>query len=76
VSRARARLGPSASDLVIVSRTLSDLAEFLERRQASAGRGRVIIDRRVGERRKGDRRQGEDRRKAATPNSRILTLAD
>jgi len=35
-----------------------------------------IHDRRVGERRKGDRRQGEDRRKAATPNSRILTLAD
>jgi hypothetical protein len=45
------RLGPSSRDLVIVSRALADLAEFLERRQESAGRGRVVLDRRVGERR-------------------------
>jgi hypothetical protein len=63
VSRARVRLGPSTSDLVIVSRTLSDLAEFLERRQASAGRGRVVLDRRVAERRRRAHNVSEDRRR-------------
>ena len=48
---ARARLGPSPSDLVIVSRALADLAEYLQPRHETAGRGRVILDRRVGERR-------------------------
>jgi hypothetical protein len=44
-------MGPVASDLVIVSRALADLAAFLEDRQEAAGRGRVILDRRVGDRR-------------------------
>ena len=61
---ARARLGPSASDLVIVSRALADLAEYLQPRQESTGRGRVILDRRVGERRRAAERWSEDRRRS------------
>jgi hypothetical protein len=61
---ARARLGPSASDLVIVSRALTDLAEFLQLRQASVGRGRVIVDRREGERRRAPRTVEPDRRRS------------
>jgi hypothetical protein len=55
-------LGPSASDLVIVSRAFTDLAEFLRLRQESAGRGHVILDRRVGERRRERRTVEQDRR--------------
>jgi hypothetical protein len=61
---ARARLGPSASDLVIISRALTDLAEFLQRRQESVGRGRVIVDRREGERRRAPRVVDQDRRQS------------
>jgi hypothetical protein len=57
------RLGPSSRDLVIVSRALADLAEFLERRQESAGRGRVVLDRRVGERRAAALSVDEERRR-------------
>ena len=61
------RLGPSAKDLVIVSRALADLAEFLRTPQESTGRGRVVLDRRVGERRAAalsveDERRRRDRR--------------
>ena len=72
-SGARARAGPSAGDLVIVNRALADLAEFLQVRQEAAGRGRVVLDRRVGERRrtahvvKQDRRESTRRR--PPPNS-------
>jgi hypothetical protein len=72
-----ARLGPSASDLVIVSRALADLAEFLERRQESTGRGRVILDRRVEERRRAahvvqlDRRR-TDRRQLSVGSTEAL----
>jgi hypothetical protein len=61
---ARARLGPSARDLVIFSRALTDLAEFLQRRQESTGRGRVIVDRREGERRRAPRVMEQDRRRS------------
>jgi hypothetical protein len=76
----RARLGPSASDLVIVSRALTDLAEFLHRRQESAGRGRVILDRRVGERRRAvhavqpDRRQSDRRRPPSDPTEALMRV--
>jgi hypothetical protein len=49
--RSKLPLGPSARDYVVVSRALADLAEFLRLRQESAGRGQVILDRRVAERR-------------------------
>ena len=63
----KARLGPSAKDLVIVSRALADLAEFLRTPQESTGRGHVILDRRLGERRGAalsveDERRRRDRR--------------
>jgi hypothetical protein len=80
VSRGRARFGPSARDLVIVSRTLSDLAEFLERRQESSGRGRVILDRRVGERRRtahavsDDRRQSDRRQEPSQPTEALMRV--
>jgi hypothetical protein len=57
-------MGPSAKDLVIVSRALADLAEFLRRPQESAGRGRVVLDRRVGERRAATVTVDEDRRRS------------
>jgi hypothetical protein len=57
-------LGPTAEDLVIVSRALADLAEFLRRPQESSGRGRVILDRRVGERRATALTVDEDRRRS------------
>jgi hypothetical protein len=56
-------MGPSAKDLVIISRTLSELAEFLAPRQESAGRGRVILDRRLNERRQAARGARPDRRR-------------
>src|SRR4029453_10076369 len=69
--RARVRLGPSAKDLVIISRALTELAEFLEPRQQSAGRGRVVLDRRLVERRQTLQaarpdRPGDDRRQPPT----------
>jgi hypothetical protein len=76
----RARVGPSASDLVIVSRTLSDLAAFLERRQKTAGRGHVILDRRDGERRRAahvvrqDRRQSDRRRAPSDPTEALMRV--
>jgi hypothetical protein len=79
-SKTRGRLGPSTRDLVIVSRTLSDLAEFLERRQESAGRGRVILDRRVEERRRrvhtvaDDRRQTDRRRGPFDPTEALMRV--
>jgi hypothetical protein len=63
-SGARARLGPLADDLVIVNRALTDLAEFLQPRQEAAGRGRVIVDRRLGERRRAPRVVKQDRRQS------------
>jgi hypothetical protein len=60
----RVRMGPSAKDLVIVSRALADLAEFLERPQESAGRGRVVLDRRLGERRAAALTVEEERRRS------------
>jgi hypothetical protein len=62
--RGRGRLGPTASDLVIVSRALTDLADFLQERQESAGRGRVILDRRVGERRRSAHAVDDERRRS------------
>ncbi|HEY7141961.1 MAG TPA: hypothetical protein VIE44_17840 [Methylomirabilota bacterium] len=79
-SRARLRLGPSARDVVIVSRALADLAEFLQPRQESAGRGRVILDRRVGERRRAaraverDRRQSDRRRPPSDPTEALMRV--
>ena len=79
-SRGRARLGPSARDLVVVSRALTDLAEFLHNRQESAGRGRVILDRRVGERRRApravdeDRRQSDRRRPPSDPTEALMRV--
>jgi hypothetical protein len=76
--RSRARVGPVASDLVIVSRTLADLADFLQGRQEAAGRGRVILDRREGDRRvasttvERDRRRQSDRRLAAPVGAEAL----
>jgi hypothetical protein len=75
--RPRARLGPVASDLVIVSRALADLAEFLHGRQEAAGRGRVILDRRVGDRRVTavaveEERRRSDRRRAASDGAEAL----
>src|SRR5262249_60345164 len=49
----RLRLGPSAKDLVIISRTLTELAEFLAPPQESSGPGRVSPDPPVGARRPG-----------------------
>jgi hypothetical protein len=77
---ARARLGPTPSDLVIVSRALADLAEYLQPRHESTGRGRVILDRRVGERRreahtvKDDRRQNDRRQPPANPTEALLRV--
>jgi hypothetical protein len=59
----RGRLGPSAKDLVIVSRALVDLAEFLRTPQESTGRGRVVLDRRVAERRAAAVAVDQDRRR-------------
>ena len=62
-------LRPTTSSSSAVS--LADLAEFLQERQASAGRGRVILDRRVGDRRvvtvsvRDDRRQNDRRHTAS-----------
>lgn len=76
-TRSRARVGPGAHDLVIVSRSLADLADFLQERQASVGRGLVILDRRVGDRRtvtasvREDRRRS-DRRRAASESAEAL----
>jgi hypothetical protein len=74
---ARARLGPSPSDLVIVSRALADLAEYLQPRHETARRGRVILDRRVGERRRAahsvkDERRRNDRRQPPTNPTEAL----
>jgi hypothetical protein len=77
---ARARLGPTPSDLVIVSRALAELAEYLQPRHESAGRGRVILDRRVGERRRqahtvrDDRRQSDRRRPPADPTEALMRV--
>jgi hypothetical protein len=79
-SDGKARLGPSASDLVIISRALTDLGEFLQRRQESAGRGRVILDRRVAERRHAndgvdpDRRRSDRRRPPADPTQALMLV--
>jgi hypothetical protein len=62
--RPRVRVGPSAKDLVIVSRALADLAEFIKRPQESSGRGRVILDRRVAERRAAALSVDQDRRRS------------
>jgi hypothetical protein len=73
-------LGPSASDLVIISRALTDLGEFLQRRQESTGRGRVIMDRRVAERRRAshgaeqDRRQSDRRRPPSDPTQALMRV--
>jgi hypothetical protein len=62
---------------VIISRALTELAEFLEPRQQSAGRGRVVLDRRLGERRqtlqaaRPDRR-GNDRRQLPIGSTEAL----
>jgi hypothetical protein len=64
LSGARARLGPATSDLVVINRALADLAEFLQLRQEAAGRGRVILDRRVGERRYAAHMVNQDRRQS------------
>jgi hypothetical protein len=70
-------MGPDASDLVIVSRALVELAEFLQGRQEAAGRGRVILDRREGDRRVArvvvdeDRRRN-DRRQVGAPGAEAL----
>jgi hypothetical protein len=77
---ARARLGPTPSDLVIVSRALAELAEYLQPRHESAGRGRVILDRRVGERRreshavKDDRRASDRRRPPTDPTEALMRV--
>jgi hypothetical protein len=79
-SRRRPRVGPAAGDLVIVSRALTDLADFLRERQESAGRGRVIVDRRVGERRRlprrvdDDRRHSDRRRAASDPTEALMRV--
>jgi len=65
---------------VVVSRALTDLAEFLHNRQESAGRGRVILDRRVGERRRApravdeDRRQSDRRRPPSDPTEALMRV--
>jgi hypothetical protein len=77
---ARARLGPTPSDLVIVSRALADLAEYLQPRHETSGRGRVILDRRVGERRReahrvrDDRRQSDRRRPPTDPTEALMRV--
>ena len=76
----RARLGPAAGDLVIVSRAMADLAQYLEPRQESSGRGRVILDRRVGERRREprtveqDRRHSDRRRPPTNPTEALMRV--
>jgi len=76
----RLRVGPTPSDLVIVSRALADLAEYLQPRHESAGRGRVILDRRVGERRraaetvKDDRRQSDRRHPPTHPAEALMRV--
>jgi hypothetical protein len=68
-----------ASDLVIVSRALADLADFLQSRQEASGRGRVILDRRVGDRRveavtvDRDRRRN-DRRHPASAGEALMRV--
>jgi hypothetical protein len=65
---------------VIISRALIDLGEFLQRRQESAGRGRVILDRRVAERRRAsdgmdqDRRQSDRRRPPSDPTQALMRV--
>ena len=77
---ARARLGPSPSDLVIVSRALADLAEYLQPRHETTGRGRVILDRRVGERRhaahsvKDERRRNDRRQPPTNPTEALMRV--
>ena len=77
---ARARLGPSPSDLVIVSRALADLAEYLQPRHETTGRGRVILDRRVGERRhaahsvKDERRRNDRRQPPENPTEALMRV--
>ena len=77
---ARARLGPSPSDLVIVSRALADLAEYLQPRHETARRGRVILDRRVGERRraahsvKDERRRNDRRQPPENPTEALMRV--
>jgi len=79
-ARGRARLGPAANDLVIVSRALTDLAAFLQQRQESAGRGRVVLDRRVGERRHrahtvdDERRRSDRRRPDVDPTQALMRV--
>ena len=70
-------MGPAAGDLVIISRTLAELAEFLQERQASTGRGEVILDRRVGDRRVAtvsvpDNRRRSDRRRPPPESTEAL----
>jgi hypothetical protein len=65
---------------VIVSRAMADLAQYLEPRQESSGRGRVILDRRVEERRRAartveqDRRQSNRRRPPANPTEALMRV--
>jgi hypothetical protein len=79
-SATRARLGPSAGDLVIVSRAMAELAQYLQPRQESSGRGRVILDRRLEERRRAartveqDRRQNNRRRPPANPTEALMRV--
>ena len=76
----RARLGPAAGDLVIVSRAMADLAQYLGPRQESSGRGQVILDRRIEERRRAahtvdrDRRQSDRRRPPANPTEALMRV--
>jgi hypothetical protein len=65
---------------VIVSRAMADLAQYLEPRQESSGRGRVILDRRVEERRRmartveQDRRQSDRRRPPANSTEALMRV--
>jgi hypothetical protein len=75
--RSRVPVGPSAKDFVVVSRTLTDLAEFLRPRQESAGRGQVILDRRVAQRRGAAvaverERRRSDRRRSSSDGAEAL----
>ena len=78
--RGALRLGPSARDLVIVSRALADLGDFLQRRQESTGRGRVLLDRRLAERRRAlhtveqDLRQSDRRRPPSDPTQALMRV--
>jgi hypothetical protein len=78
--RGAVRLGPSAGDLVIVSRALAELGSFLQHRQASTGRGHVVLDRRVVERRRAghaveqDRRRSDRRRPSSDPTEALMRV--